>query len=41
MYQYTNIRLSQLPEKLQQEIIGVMHVTGEERLYDFLENYTS
>lgn len=41
VYQYTNIRLSQLPEKLQQEIIGVMHVSGEERLYDFLENYTS
>lgn len=41
IYQYTNIRLSQLPEKLQQEIIGVMHIADEERLYDFLENYTS
>lgn len=41
VYQYTNIRLSQLPEQLQQEIIGVMHVTDEESLYDFLENYTS
>lgn len=41
VYQYTNIRLSQLPETLQQEIIGVMYVTDEESLYDFLENYTS
>lgn len=41
VYQYTNIRLSQLPEQLQQEIIGVMYVTDEESLYDFLENYTS
>lgn len=41
VYQYTNIRLSQLPERLQQEIIGVMYVADEESLYDFLENYTS
>ncbi len=41
VYQYTNIRLSQLPQQLQQRIIGVMHVTDEESLYDFLENYTS
>lgn len=41
VYQYTNIRLSQLPERLQQEIIGVMYIADEERLYDFLENYTS
>lgn len=41
VYQYTNIHLSQLPEQLQQEIIHVMHITDEESLYDFLENYTS
>lgn len=41
VYQYTNIRLSQLPERLQQEIIGVMYIADEESLYDFLENYTS
>ena len=41
IYQYTNIRLSQLPERLQQEIIGVMYIADEESLYDFLENYTS
>jgi len=41
VYQYTNIRLSQLPERLRQEIIGVMFIADEESLYDFLENYTS
>lgn len=41
VYQYTNIRLSRLPERLQQEIIGVMYIADEESLYDFLENYTS
>lgn len=41
VYQYTNIRLSHLPERLQQEIIGVKYIADEERLYDFLENYTS
>ena len=41
VYQYTNIHLSQLPEQLQQEIIKVMHISDEESLYDFLENYTS
>ncbi len=41
VYQYTNIRLSELPQQLQQKIIGVMHVADEESLYDFLENYTS
>ncbi len=41
VYQYTNIRLSQLPERLQQEIIEVMYIADEESLYDFLENYTS
>ncbi len=41
VYQYTNIHLSQLPERLQQEIIQVMHISDEESLYDFLENYTS
>lgn len=41
VYQYTNIRLSELPQELQQKIIGVMHVADEESLYDFLENYTS
>lgn len=41
VYQYTNIRLSELPERLQQEIIGVMYIADEESLYDFLENYTS
>lgn len=41
VYQYTNIHLSRLPERLQQEIIGVMYIADEESLYDFLENYTS
>lgn len=41
VYQYTNIRLSELPERLQQEIIGVMYIADEESLYDFLESYTS
>ncbi len=41
IYMDTDILLKDLPEDLQQEIIQVMYVPDEERLYDFLENYSS
>lgn len=41
VYMYTGIELSALPEALQQEVIQVMYIPDEERLYDFLEAYSS
>lgn len=41
VYLETGIRVLDLPNDLQQEIVQGMFVPGEEELYDFLENYTS
>ena len=41
VYMDTDISLKDLPEDLQQQIIQVMYVPDEERLYNFLENYSS
>ncbi len=41
VYIDTGILLEQLPEKVQQEIIGMMWVENQEELYDFLETYSS
>lgn len=41
VYIETDIRLDQLPEDLQQEIMRMLWVEDEEALYDFLEAYSS
>lgn len=41
VYMKTNILLEDLPDEIQQEIIGEMHVEDEKTLYDFLESYSS
>ena len=41
VYIETDIRLDTLPEKLQQEIMEMMWIENEEKLYSFLENYSS
>lgn len=41
VFEYTNIRLSELPEELQEEISGGKVIEGTEKLYGFLENYSS
>ncbi len=41
LYMDTDICLKDLPEELQQEIIGMMYVPDEESLFGFLENYSS
>lgn len=41
VYLNTGIRVPDLPESVQMEIIQGMFVEDEESLYDFLENYTS
>lgn len=41
IYIYTGIELSSLPEDMQQEIIQMIWIEDEERLYNFLENYSS
>jgi hypothetical protein len=41
VYMNTNILLTDLPDEEQQEIIHVKYVADEERLYDFLETYSS
>lgn len=41
IYLYTDILLTDLPDRLQQDIIQVMYVPDEVSLYDFLETYTS
>lgn len=37
----TDIRLDTLPEELQQNIMRMMWIEDQEKLYDFLENYSS
>lgn len=41
IYIETNIRLEELPEEQQQEIIDMMLIENEEALYDFLEAHSS
>lgn len=41
IYIETNIRLEELPEEQQQEIINMMRIENEEALYDFLEAHSS
>lgn len=41
VYEYTNIKLSSLPEGLQEEIEEGKRMETVEEIYGFLENYTS
>ena len=41
IYDYTEIRLSTLPESVQQEIIKGLSLKSQKELYEFLETYTS
>lgn len=41
VYIYTGIRLEELPEEVQMEIIQMLWIEDEETLYQFLENYSS
>lgn len=41
LYEYTNIKLTDLPEELQKEISAGKLLESTEKLYGFLENYSS
>ena len=41
VYEYTNISISDLPDTYQNEIKNGMIIEGTEKLYGFLENYSS
>ena len=41
IYEFTEIRLTDLPEEVQQEICAGKHIDTEKELYAFLENYSS
>ena len=41
VYIETHIQLDSLPEQLQKQIIEMMWIENEEKLYSFLENYSS
>ena len=41
VYIETEIELDSLPEQIQHNIIQMMWIENEEKLYDFLENYSS
>lgn len=41
LYEYTTIRLDNIPEPLQKEIRNGKFLKGDQELYDFLENYSS
>lgn len=41
VYIETGIQLDSLPFEIQQSIMGMMWIENEEKLYDFLENYSS
>ena len=41
VYEYTSIRVADLPEALQNEIRNVKVLEGTDKLYGFLENYSS
>lgn len=41
IFEYTDIEVSELPEEMQKEIEQGKRITGLEKLYGFLENYSS
>lgn len=41
LFEYTDILLTDLPADLQEELKTGKTITGEEKLYGFLENYSS
>lgn len=41
IYELTDIKLSDLPEEVRQEIASGKYVASEKELYGFLENYSS
>lgn len=41
IYEYTNIRMEDLPKELQEEIEKGKWLEGKDKLYGFLENYSS
>lgn len=41
IYEYTNIRIEELPEELKDEIAKGKEIEGKDKLYGFLENYSS
>lgn len=41
LFEYTDIRMSELPYELQTEIRNGKHLSGTFELYSFLENYSS
>lgn len=41
VFMYTEIKLEELPQNIQQSIIDGMHMESEEKLYNFLESYSS
>lgn len=41
IFEYTDIKVSELSEEMQQEIEQGKRITGLEKLYGFLENYSS
>lgn len=41
VYIETQIELDSLPEQLQRDVMQMMWIENEEKLYDFLENYSS
>ncbi len=41
LYMYTEIKLEELPQNIQQQVIDGMYMENEERLFSFLESYSS
>lgn len=41
IYEVTNIRVSDLPEEVQEKVMDKLYLETEEKLYGFLENYSS
>jgi len=41
IFEYTDIRVSELPDEIQREIEQGKRIIGLEKLYGFLENYSS
>ena len=41
IFEYTDIQMSELPENMRKEIEQGKRITGLEKLYGFLENYSS
>lgn len=41
VYEYTDILVGELPENIQEKVRSGMQIKGTDKLYGFLENYTS